>query len=337
MRHVLNTLYVTTQGTYIHKDGETVCVSQDQKVLLQIPIHTLEGIVTFGRVGTSPALLGFCAERGLAVSFLSRSGRYLACVRPPSSGNVLLRREQFRVADDDYRRAELARLFVVSKLANARQMLLRSARTTGDEAISKAAHEIGCLGKQLDVSVSIDTARGIEGNAAQIYFNVLNNRIQQDGFQFCSRSRRPPLDAINSLLSFVYTLLAHDCAAAVASAGLDPQVGFLHADRPGRPGLALDLMEEFRATFADRLVLRLINRGMIQSKEFHTSPSGAIFMDDKTRKTVLVAYAERKRETITHPFLDETAEIGMLWHIQAMLLARHLRGDLDSYPIMLWR
>ena len=345
MKRLLNTLYVTTEGAYLAKDGEAVAVRIDDEVRLRVPIHTLGGIVVFGRVGASPALMGFCGERNVALSFLSHRGRFLARVQGPVSGNVLLRREQYRRADDPQGSTEIARSIVLAKIANARNVLKRGERDTGEgqadraAALDHALHELHAALFALERADSLDAVRGIEGSAANAYFGAFDHLIATDKehFFFRARSRRPPLDNINALLSFLYTILAHDVTAALEAVGLDPAVGFLHRDRPGRPSLALDLMEELRAPFVDRLVLALVNRRQVQHSGFATTESGAVHMNDKTRKAVLTAYQTRKQETITHPFLGEKIDIGLIPHVQAMLLARRLRGDLDAYPPFVWK
>lgn len=343
MKRHQNTLYVTTQGAYLAAEGETVVVRVEQEARLQVPLHMLEGIVCFGRVSCSPPLMGLCAERGVGISFLSEHGRFLARVQGPVSGNVLLRREQYRRADDPQCSARLARAFVLAKVANSRTVLMRALRdhpeADGSAELKRAsyllAQDLGELESQLD----LNKVRGVEGEAAKTYFDVFEHLIvaQKEDFRFSGRSRRPPMDKVNALLSFVYVLLTNDAVSALESVGLDPQVGFLHRDRPGRPGLALDLVEEFRPFLADRLVLSLINRRQVQGKGFNERETGGVVMDDDTRKTVLVAYQERKREEITHPFLEEKTTVGMLVHLQALLLARHLRGDLDGYPAFIWK
>ncbi len=342
MKRLLNTLYVTVEGAYLAKEGETVLVRVEQQTRLQVPIHTLNGIVCFGQVSASPALMGLCGERDVALSFMSRSGRFLARVQGPVSGNVLLRRTQYRRADSDA--AEIARSLLAAKLANSRVVLLRALRDrpqqAGAEALREAARHLGHLLEDIRrPGADLDRLRGLEGEGARSYFSVFDHLIsaQKETFRFERRSRRPPLDNINALLSFIYTLLAHETGAALEGVGLDPAVGFLHRDRPGRAGLALDLMEELRAFLADRLVLSLINRRQIQAGDFRRSESGAVYLEEAARKRVLTAWQERKRETLRHPFLEEELEVGLLPHAQAMLLARHLRGDLDAYPPFFWR
>lgn len=343
MKHLLNTLYVTTQGAYLAREGETVLVRVEKETKLRLPIHTLGGIVCFGRVSCSPVLMGLCGKSNVPISFLTERGRFLARVEGPVSGNVLLRREQYRRADDIEFSASIARAIVSAKIANCRNVLLRAAREHTDEkcaqALEKAAYYLARLLDDLKRPVGLDTARGIEGDAAKTYFGVFDHLIvaQREDFYFLQRSRRPPLDKMNALLSFIYTLLTIDVASALEAIGLDPAVGYLHRERPGRSSLALDLMEELRPYIADRLALTLVNRRQVQGKGFTQSETGAVMMDDATRKEVLVAYQKRKQEEITHPFLGETIAVGLLPHVQAVLLARFLRGDLDGYPAFFWK
>src|SRR4051794_3868188 len=290
MKRHLNTLYVTTQGTYLAKEREAVVVRLDALIVMRVPIHTLGGIVCFGQIGFSPFLLGLCGERGVAVSFLSENGRFLARINGPVSGNVLLRREQYRRADDPTASAALARSVIAAKVANSRTVILRALRdrpeSTGAERLKAAATQLAQGLAALKEGIPLDNLRGLEGTAARVYFEVFDDLItqQKDGFFFRERSRRPPLDNVNALLSFQYTLLRHDVEAALESVGLDPAVGFLHRDRPGRPSLALDLMEELRAFLADRLTLSLINLQQIRAEGFRTNESGGVIMDDETRK-----------------------------------------------------
>jgi CRISPR-associated protein Cas1 len=343
MKHLLNTLYVTTQGAYLSKDGEAISVSVNGETKLHVPVHTVSGIVCFGQVSCSPPLMGLCAERNVTISFMSYGGRFLARVQGPVSGNVLLRREQYRKADQLDESADIARSVVIAKLVNSRNVLLRSARNQADntkiKSLTAAAAHLAVLLKNLDSSQPLDSVRGIEGEAARHYFEVFDHLIltQKEDFFFHERNRRPPLDNMNALLSFLYTILAHDVVSALETVGLDPAVGYLHRDRPGRPGLALDLMEEFRPILADRLALSLVNLKQIDGKGFTKMETGAVMMDDTTRKEVLVSYQNRKQEEIQHPFLDEKIEIGLLPYVQALLMARHLRHDLDAYPPFLWK
>jgi len=343
MKHLLNTLYVTTPGAYLCREGETVVVRVEQETKLQVPIVALEGIVCIGGAGYTPPLMELCAERGVQVSFLTEQGRFMARVSGPVSGNILLRKEQYRRAEEPGKAAKLAAAFVIGKVANCRTVLLRAGRDSKDEAsveaFSKCADYLRNLIDRLRKEADIETVRGKEGEAGHAYFSVFDRLIvaQKEGFCFRERTRRPPLDNVNTLLSFVYTLLAHDCVGACEAVGLDPQAGFLHADRPGRPSLALDIMEEFRPFFADRLVLTLINRQQVKADGFKKTESGAVIMTPETKKEVVKAYQERKREELEHPFINEKVAIGLLPYIQARLLARHLRGDLDGYPPFLWK
>jgi CRISPR-associated protein Cas1 len=304
---------------------------------MTLPIHQLDGVAVFGNVYVTPGAMRLCAEHGVAVSFLSMSGRLLSRVDAPGSGNVLVRREQFRWADRPDRRADVARAIVAGKLHNARNLLLRAARENASEDdqhhLHFAANRLGDTIPALANLTDVDVIRGHEGDAARVYFEAFTHMIRQnrDAFRLTERSRRPPRDSINALISFVYSLLLSDCTAALTAAGLDPSVGFLHVDRPGRPGLALDLMEEFRPLLADRLVLALVNRQQVQPGNFQRDEGGAVRLDETGRRAVLTAYQQRKRELVTHPLLDQKAPVGRLPFLQARLLARHIRGDAPAY------
>jgi len=345
LKKLLNTLYITTKNSYIHVEGETVVVEHEDKSKMRFPIHNLESIVCFGPVKCSSPLMQLCGERKVYISFLSEYGNFYSRVEGPITGNVLLRRAQFRVADDIKASSEIARSFILAKILNSRNVLMRTIRESdGDDQnsmmeLERASEYLYKLAQKLKEDLTIDTIRGVEGEAARQYFNVFNHLIvaQKQDFCFNERNRRPPLDNVNALLSFIYTLLTHDIKSGLQSVGLDPAVGFMHCDRSGRPGLALDIMEEFRAYLCDRLVLSLINRQQVKAKGFRRSESGAVVMDDDTRKTVLTAYQKRKREEITHPFLGEKVEIGLLPYIQSQLLARYLRNELDAYPPFFWK
>lgn len=343
MRKLLNTLYVTTQGAYLARDGETILVRVGGETRLRVPIHTLEGIVCFGVVSCSPAAMSLCGERGVLISFLSERGRFLARVQGPVSGNVLLRREQYRCADDHDRSMEIVRYILGAKLVNSRSVLSRAIRDHGANidsgSVGQAVDRIGRIFRDLDKLRTLDSLRGCEGEAAQAYFGVFDHLIvqQKNDFRYAGRSRRPPLDNVNALLSFIYTLLVHDIQSALESVGLDPAVGFLHRDRSGRPSLALDIMEEFRSVLADRLALSLINRQQVSGRGFRHTESGAVMMDDKTRKAVLVAYQKRKQEDVKHPFLGEKMKVGLLPFAQALLMSRFLREDIDGYPPYIMR
>ena len=343
MKRLLNTLFVTTQGAYLAKDGETVAVKVEGEVKARFPVLNLSSIVCFGNVTVSPFLLGHCAESGVAVSFCTEHGRFLCRVVGPVHGNVLLRREQYRRADDPAASAALARSVVIGKVANGRAVLARALRDHGEQVprseVEAAVLRLGRIGQDVGNGTNLDAIRGLEGDAGQTYFGVFRHLItgQKDDFDFTERTRRPPRDPMNALLSFLYTMLMHDVIGACESVGLDPQVGFLHRDRPGRASLALDLMEELRPVLADRLALSLVNRNQVSLDGFSRDAGGGVTMDDKTRKTVIQGYQERKQDEITHPFTEEKLEIGLLPYAQALLLARHLRGDLDAYPPFLWR
>ncbi len=343
MRQHSNTLFITTQGAYVGRNHQTLEVKVEREVRLTVPLHHLEGVVCFGRVGMSPAVFGLCEERGLMVTYLTEHGRFLARVSGPVHGNVLLRREQYRRADNPAASLALARPMVAAKIQNARNLLLRSAREGEEDeravGARKAAGQMAALLLEVPRAQDMDVLRGVEGSAARVYFEGFSCMIRQqaDAFEMKGRTRRPPLDPLNSLLSFVYALVRHDCAAALEGVGLDPAVGYLHADRPGRLSLALDMMEEFRALVADRLVLALINRRQVQASGFAKDAGGAVSMDDPTRRAVLVAYAARKREEVTHPLSKEEVPISLLPHLQARLLARALRNDVPEYPALVMR
>lgn len=343
MRRLMNVLYVTTQDSYLALDGENAVLRVEQETRFRMPLHNLESIVCFGHVNVSPPLMGHCMECGVPIAFMSMHGAFLARVSGRVSGNVLLRRRQYRLADSEEAAGRLAARFVTAKLFNSRAVLERAGRDHANvipkEPLSAAAQTLAQQMDALRAPHNADSVRGIEGDASRAYFQVFDHLILQNkpAFFFHERTRRPPLDAMNSLMSFLYTLLAHDVQSALETVGLDPAVGFLHCDRPGRPSLALDLMEELRAFLADRLALTLINRRQVEPGGFVAKESGGILMDDATRKTVITAWQARKQEEIRHPFLDENIEVGLIPYAQALLLARHIRGDLEDYPCFLWR
>jgi CRISPR-associated protein Cas1 len=343
MHQLLNTLYVTTEGAYLRLDHETLKVDVEGVTKLQVPLHHLGGIVCFGNVLVSPFLLHRCAEDGRSVVFLNYHGRFKARVEGPVSGNVLLRRAQHQALADPTKPPLIARHIVAGKIQNARQVILRSAREAEDSSdsafLDQCADELRDSLARLEKSAGLDDVRGIEGNAARAYFDVFDRmvRANRDDFHMNGRSRRPPLDRMNALLSFLYTLLLGDCVASVEGVGLDPQVGFLHALRPGRPALALDMMEELRAVLADRLALTLINRQQLTAKDFEERTGGAVYLNESGRKTVLVAYQKRKQDEIQHAVLERQVPFGLVPHVQARLLARFLRGDLPDYPPFLYR
>lgn len=333
MKKLLNTLYITKQETYLHKDRETIVIKHGDEKLGQFPVLTVGNILCFGQVSISPPLMGFCGERGIGLSFYSEYGKFLARVLGRQTGNVLLRRTQYRWADDTARSVSIARVMVGAKIANGRYVLLREIRNHGDNVLlDQAAEKLSKSLQRCQFASNVEQVMGMEGEAAAIYFSVFNELLRGTGFVFAGRVRRPPTDQVNALLSFVYSLITQECTSALLGVGLDPFVGFLHQDRPGRPSLALDLLEEFRATWADRFVLTLINRKQIQLSDFVVEASGALRLTDDARKMLLIAYQERKQNEILHPYLQEKVPIGLLPHCQALLLARHLRGDTEFYP-----
>ena len=343
MRKLLNTLYITNPDAYLAKDGENLVVKVKEKEVFRTPVHYLEGVVMFTHLGASPAVLGMCLERGICVSYLSPYGKHLANINSVSQGNVLLRRKQYRLADISIESAKMARLFVIGKLVGCRTVLRRFlsdySGVSSTEKINATCKLLARNIVKVSSKTDLDQIRGIEGESARAYFSVFNSLIlnQKEAFYMVERTRRPPRDNVNALLSFFYTLLLHETKAALVTAGLDPYVGFLHRDRPGRLGLALDLMEEFRPYIADRLVLTLINRQQITAKDFVNKESGGVIMKDDARKTVIEAWQKRKAEEVTHPFLEEKMPLGLLPYSQALLLARHLRGDIVEYPPFFWK
>ena len=343
MKQLLNTLYVTSEDIYLSLDGENILANRDGQTVARYPLHTLQSIITFSYAGASPALMGACAERNISLAFCTPYGKFLARVGGETSGNVLLRRKQYRVADDPAESCEIAKNMILGKVYNAQHSIERTRR---DHGMRIDAEKLAAASDQLKESfasimecTALDSLRGLEGAAATVYFGVLDEMIlnQKDVFTFHGRSRRPPLDPMNAMLSFAYSLLGHDCAAALESVGLDSYVGFMHRDRPGRSSLALDLMEELRPCMADRFVLTLINNRIIRESDFEYQATGAVLLNDTGRKTFLKNWQEKKKDTLTHPFLGEKMVWGMVPYLQAMLLARYLRGDLDAYPPFLWK
>lgn len=344
MKKLLNTLYVTSEGAWLNKDGTNVVVRIDGAERGRAPAHLLGQIICFGRVGISPDLMHFCAAEGISITFLSPYGRFLGRVEGPTAGNVLLRRAQHDATRDEMSALPVARAVVAAKITGQRGALARAlrdhaermhpdARGTLDHARSQLAHSA----RRALHADTMETLRGLEGDAAGAYWHAFPHLILNEGFAFSGRNRRPPRDPVNALLSFLYVLLTADCRAALEAHGLDPQMGFLHRDRPGRASLALDLMEEFRAPLADRTALTLINRGQLKPRDFRHEETGGVFLTEDARKTVLTAWQERKRTPLRHAFLDETVPLGLIPQLQAQLLARHLRGDLDGYPAYVWR
>ena len=343
MKKLLNTVYVTTEGAALKKDGENLVAEIEGAEKSRVPMHMLSSVVAFGPILLSPALIGACAERSITIVLLDRAGRFQARIEGPVTGNVLLRRAQYKAADTP---EEITRSIVIGKIANQRAVIRRALRDYGDEmnipartALEAATDRMAMILRRVQHrDDSLDLLRGSEGEAATQYFGVFDHLIRSPDpeLRWTSRSRRPPLDAINALLSFLYTLLTHDCRSACEAVGLDPAVGFLHRDRPGRPSLALDLMEELRAPLADRLALSLVNRRQLRVTDFRQMDGGAVLLTDEARRTVLTAWQERKKEERLHPFLQEKAPFGLVPYLQAQMLARHLRGDLDAYPPWFW-
>jgi CRISPR-associated protein Cas1 len=343
MKRLLNTLYITTPESYLSLDGENVVVLREQEAVIRVPLLNLEGIVAFGYTGASPALMGECAKRGIALSFMTAHGRFLAQVIGEERGNVILRKTQFRRSDSETESAKVARHILIGKIYNGRWVLERAARDhplqLDVEKVKRAAHFMSESTQALRAAETLDSLRGIEGEAASQYFGVFDELILQnkDHFNFTVRSRRPPLDNVNALLSFTYTLLMHDISAAVSAVGLDPFIGFLHRDRPARRSLALDMLEELRAPVADRFVLTMINTRQVIGKDFQRQESGAVLLKDDARRTILTAWQKHKQEEIVHPYLKEKIPWGLAPHAQALLLARYLRGDLEAYPPFMWK
>ncbi len=343
MRKLLNTIYVTTEGAALRKDGENLVAEIEGAEKARVPLHMLASVVAFGPILLTPALIGICAERGITLVLLDRNGRFQARIEGPVSGNVLLRRAQYRQAETG---EDIVRGVVMGKIANQRAVIRRALRDYGDEmepparvALEAATDRMAMILRRVQAKDdSIDLLRGSEGEAANLYFSVFDRLIRSPDpeLRWTGRSRRPPLDAMNALLSFLYTLLTHDCRSACEAVGLDPAVGFLHRDRPGRPSLALDLMEELRAPLADRLALSLVNRRQLRAGDFRRMEGGAVLLSDDARRLVLTAWQERKKEERLHPFLAEKAPFGLVPWLQAQMLARHLRGDIDAYPPWFW-
>ncbi len=336
-RVLLNTLFVQTQGAYIHLEGETLKIRVDEEQKMQVPLHHLGGIVVFGNVLMSPFLLHRCAEDGRSVVWCDVYGRFKARMEGPVSGNVLLRIAHHRAYEDQESTVNLARRFIEGKVRGARYVMQRAYRDYKEDVFSRTADSLGELLPKISSERDLERLRGLEGVGASQYFAAFPNLLRVDNVSFDGRNRRPPRDPVNAVLSFVYSLLVVDCVAAIESVGLDPQVGFLHALRPGRPGLALDLMEEFRHPFADRLTLSLFNRQQVKKGDFVQRPGGSVLMSDDARKTVLTAYQKRKQDEVGHPLVQGTVPIGLLPHIQARILARCVRGDLNDYVPYRWK
>ncbi|MBG9737340.1 type I-C CRISPR-associated endonuclease Cas1c [Paenibacillus alvei] len=343
MRRLLNTLYITQPDVYLSLDGDNIVLLKEQEKLGRLPLHNLEAIISFGYTGASPALMGYCADRNISITFLTMSGRFLARVIGQSKGNVVLRKKQYAISEDESWSVKIARNFIVAKIYNHKWMLERMTRDYPlriDVAqFKKVSEQLSSLMIEVRACEDLERLRGLEGQAAVSYNKVFGHMIlqQQDDFYFHARSRRPPLDNVNAMLSLAYTLLAHDMASALEAVGLDAYVGFLHRDRPGRVSLALDVMEELRGVYADKFVLALINKRILNKDDFFKKENGAVLMTDDARKKFLDAWQKKKQEKISHPFLGENISWGLVPHAQALLLARYLRGDLDEYPPFLWK
>ncbi|RSK26548.1 type I-C CRISPR-associated endonuclease Cas1 [Bacillus sp. HMF5848] len=343
MKKLLNTLYVTQPDVYLSLDGDNVVVQKEEEKLARVPLHNLEAITTFGYTGASPAIMGYCADKNISLSFFTKNGRFLARVIGESKGNVVLRKKQYRISDNEVHSAKVARNFIVGKIYNNKWIIERMTR---DYPLRIDAKQFKAVSTYLSSVIrevrnceDLESLRGWEGQAAVSYNKLLNQMIlqQKEDFFFHTRSRRPPLDNVNAMLSFAYSLLANDMAAALEGVGLDAYVGFLHRERPGRPSLALDLMEELRGVYADRFVLSLINKKVMNKDDFFIKENGAVIMTDDARKNFLSAWQNKKQEQITHPYLGEKIMWGLVPHAQALLLARYLREDLDEYPPFFWK
>lgn len=343
---MLNTLYVTSENAWLRKDGANLVVEIDGAESGRAPLHMLDGVVAFNRPGVSPSLMAACAEAGVTISLVMPNGRFQARIEGPRTGNVLLRRAQFRAADNDTFLSLVVQSIVTAKTANQRTVIRRALRDYGAAipeedrtSLSEAERRLSDVIRRVLLASDVDSLRGLEGEAALVYFGIFDYLIRVDGseFRFRGRSRRPPLDRINALLSFLYAMLGHDCRSALEAHGLDPQVGFLHRDRPGRASLALDLMEEMRPVLADRLALSLINRQQLSASDFIMEEAGGVRLKDEARKKVLIAWQDRKKGELRHPFIGEAIPLGLVAYVQAQLLARHLRGDIDGYPAFIWK
>lgn len=337
MKRHLNTLYITSDNAFVRKERNTFVVEVQNRKVFQAPIHSIENIVCFGFKPLTPAVMAFCAENHVGISYLSQTGRFLARVYGAQQGNVLLRKSQYHLADDSQETLAVARNIIAAKVANYRSLLLRHRRNHPHKCSETLLTAINTLGSRLRAIGKVpdlEELRGYEGECATIYFGVLSELIiaQREHFKFNGRSRRPPLDPVNAVLSFLYALLVNDVRSALDAVGLDPQVGFLHRVRPGRPSLALDIMEEFRAFLGDRVMLNLFNLNQLRPGDFDIRESGEVRLSDSARKTVIAAYQNRKQEQITHPFLKEKMTVGLLPHVQAQVMARYIRGDLPEYP-----
>ncbi|MBG9688421.1 type I-C CRISPR-associated endonuclease Cas1c [Bacillus mycoides] len=343
MKKLLNTLFITQPDVYLSLDGDNIVLLKDQEKIGRLPLHNLESIVSFGYTGTSPALMGYCAEKNISLVFLTMNGRFLARVIGKSKGNVILRKKQYRISEDEVMSAKIARNFIIGKIYNNKWVIERMTRDyplrIDVNQFKEISQHLSSIILEVRECEDLERLRGLEGQAATSYNKLFNQMIlqQKEDFYFNRRSRRPPLDNVNAMLSFAYTLLANDMTSALEGVGLDAYVGFLHRDRPGRVSLALDTMEELRGVYADKFVLSLINKKVINNGDFLKKENGAVIMTDEARKKFLAAWQNKKQEKITHPYLGEKIPWGLVPHAQALLLARYLRNDLDEYPPFLWK
>lgn len=343
MKRLINTLYISNPDYYLSLDGENIVARMKDDEVGRIPLHNIDSIITFGYTGASPKLMGYCADKNISITFLSNNGKYLATICGQSKGNVILRKEQYRISDNPLMSVRIARNIVTGKIYNSKWVIERAIRDyqlrLDTDKLKEQSMYLSNALKNIRSIEQIEQLRGIEGEAASVYYSVFDDMIlqQKDQFIFDKRNRRPPMDRVNAMLSFSYTLLMIMCRTALEAVGLDAYVGFMHTDRPGRASLALDIMEEMRAVFSDRFVLTLINKRIISASGFHEKENGAVIMDDETRKTVISAWQDKKQEQIIHPFLNEKIEWGMVPYVQSLLMARFIRGDLDEYPPFLWK
>mgnify|MGYP001322867214 CR=1 FL=1 len=343
MKPLLNTLYITQPDVYLSLDGDNIVLLKEEEKLARLPLHNLESVISFGYTGASPALMGYCAERNISLVFFTKNGRFLARVIGESKGNVILRKKQYRISEDETASALIARNFLVGKIYNHKWMIERMIRDyplrVDIAKFKEISRHLSSILLEMRKCDNLERLRGMEGQAASSYNTLFDQMIlqQKEDFFFHSRSRRPPLDNVNAMLSFAYTLLANDVASALEGVGLDAYVGFLHRDRPGRASLSLDMMEELRGVFADRFVLSLINKKIVSKNDFFKKENGAVIMTEEARKKFLASWQSKKQEMITHPYLGEKIPWGLVPHVQALLLARYLRNDLDEYPPFLWK
>lgn len=343
MKRLLNTLYITQPDIYLSLDGDNIVLNKDKEKLARLPLHNLESIISFGYRGASPGLMGYCAERNISMVFLTMHGHFLARVIGKSRGNVILRKKQYRISDDEHLSTKIAQNFIIGKIFNHKWILERTTRDyplrVNVSLFKNVSNDLSITLKEIRYCEDLERLRGLEGQAATSYYGLFNQMIlqQTEDFVFKGRSRRPPLDRVNAMLSFAYTLLTNDMTAALESVGLDAYVGFMHRDRPGRASLALDMIEELRGVCADRFVLSLINKKIIHNDDFLVKANGAVLLTDESHRQFLSAWQKRKNDKITHPYLGEKIEWGLIPYVQALLLARYLRGDLDEYPPFLWK